>query len=98
MKEPGKPANDEVANRRTGHVRNLSTPGVSRKTGERTPLLRRRSFEEPDASPEDEAIPSTTLAGGTVLGIHNLAIVAPQFIVRSILTVPYRLILNISSR
>lgn len=70
--------------RRPNHFRNLSIPGIPRQSGERTSLLRRRSFHEPgDVTPEEEEIPrSASLAGGTVLGIHNLAIVAPQFIVR----------------
>ena len=72
--------------RRPSHSRTLSTPALRRNSrheaeGERTPLLRRRSFDErnPDASaPESE-----TVAGGTILGIHNLAIVMPQFVVSS---------------
>ncbi|KAI0638097.1 MFS general substrate transporter [Trametes polyzona] len=70
--------------RRPSHSRTLSTPAVRRNSrqgeNERTPLIRRRrSFDQHDASalqPEAEAA-----AGGTVLGIHNLAIVMPQFIV-----------------
>lgn len=71
--------------RRPSHSRTLSTPAIRRNSrqgedeGERTPLLRRRrSFDQhnPDATPEAEAA-----VGGTILGIHNLAIVMPQFIV-----------------
>lgn len=68
--------------RRPSHSRTLSTPAMRRNSrvgeGERTPLLRRRSFDQhnPDAVPEQEAV-----AGGTILGIHNLAIVMPQFVV-----------------
>ncbi|KAI0353572.1 MFS general substrate transporter [Trametes cingulata] len=70
--------------RRPSHSRTLSTPAARRNSrpgeGEHTPLLRRRrSFDQHDANslqPEAEA-----MAGGTVLGIHNLAIVMPQFIV-----------------
>jgi solute carrier family 45 protein 1/2/4 len=60
------------------HIRNLSAPNPV--FGERQPLIRRHSFDEQDNNPEDDT--ATPLAGGTVLGIHNLAIVLPQFIVR----------------
>lgn len=61
----------------------LSNPGPGRRgLDERQPLLRRWSFHESEAIVEDEdEIAATPLAGGTVLGIHNLAIVMPQFIV-----------------
>lgn len=67
--------------RRPSHSRTLSTPAARRNSrqdqGERAPLLRRRrSFDQADTVPQEEAA-----AGGTVLGIHNLAIVMPQFIV-----------------
>ncbi len=67
--------------RRPSHSRALSTPVMRRNSrpaeGERTPLLRRRSFDQhnPDVAPAE------AVAGGTILGIHNLAIVMPQFIV-----------------
>jgi solute carrier family 45 protein 1/2/4 len=67
--------------RRPVHIRNFSSPGHRPTSSERQPLIRRRSFEEYDINPED-GIPGVPLAGGTVLGIHNLAIVVPQFIVR----------------
>ena len=66
--------------RRPVHVRNFSTPGYRPTSSERQPLIRRHSFDEYDISPEDD-VPRTSLAGGTVLGIHNLAIVMPQFVV-----------------
>ena len=68
------------------HIRNFSTPNPA--SSERQPLIRRRSFDEYDTNTEDEA--ATPLAGGTVLGIHNLAIVMPQFIVRISGTVSIR--------
>ena len=67
--------------RRPFHVRNFSVPGHRSTSGDRQPLIRRRSFDEYDFNPEDD-IPAKPMAGGTVLGIHNLAIVMPQFIVR----------------
>ncbi|KAF5364199.1 hypothetical protein D9756_000488 [Leucocoprinus leucothites] len=93
LKEPVKPINDEsLANQHPIRSRNISTPAASRTNGERTPLLRRRSLNEPDAIPVEEAAVSTTLAGGTVLGIHNLAIVAPQFIVAVVNSIIFRIV------
>ena len=83
MKEPLKPVtNSALANRHSSRTRHISTPGLTRNNGERTLLLRRRSFNESDVMLEEEVTPPAPLAGGTVLGIHNLAIVAPQFLVR----------------
>jgi solute carrier family 45 protein 1/2/4 len=64
---------------RPSRNRFLSTPPNRRVNGERQPLIRRRSLGEYEAGPEAESLVQTT--GGTVLGIHNLAIVMPQFIV-----------------
>jgi solute carrier family 45, member 1/2/4 len=58
----------------------LSTPAYLRHN-EREPLLRARSMDDSDAVAEDELSDKSPSAGGTVLGIHNLAIVMPQFIV-----------------
>ena len=67
--------------RRPSHTRTLSTPARPTQDEQQPLLRRRRSFEEhhdmvdmPNAEPT---------AGGTILGIHNLAIVFPQFIVSS---------------
>ncbi|KDQ64622.1 hypothetical protein JAAARDRAFT_28261 [Jaapia argillacea MUCL 33604] len=86
LKEMEEGHNSEVASRTRGeslprpsHIRVLSTPALRRPgAGEREPLLRRHSLDaaELDAIPERPPV-----AGGTVLGIHNLAIVFPQFIV-----------------
>ena len=51
-----------------------------RAMDERRPLLRRRSQDQLDSALDTDAN-GAPLAGGTVLGIHNLAIVTPQFIV-----------------
>jgi hypothetical protein len=71
-------------NRRPSHSRVASTPAYLHPgfltDGERTPLLRHRSMDDTDAIADDE---KGGVAGGTILGIHNLAIVAPQFIVSS---------------
>ncbi len=54
-------------------------PATRFPLNEHAPLLRRRtSFDRNDMVERIEGEPA---AGGTILGIHNLAIVAPQFIV-----------------
>lgn len=66
--------------RRPSHTRVVSTPTVRNlQQTERQPLLRRRSFDDHNGNAVDDA--TTPIAGGTILGIHNLAIVFPQFIV-----------------
>lgn len=63
------------------HFRNASSPTQHRwrrSEPERQPLIRRHSLGPRE---EDEELDSKPVAGGTVLGIHNLAIVMPQFIV-----------------
>ncbi|QRV72474.1 MFS/sugar transport protein [Ceratobasidium sp. AG-Ba] len=79
---------------RPGHARVFSTPAhpVRRPTRsstgvrptERTALLRRYSMNMTDAemnSNELNVEGGGSVAGGTILGIHNLAIVFPQFFV-----------------
>ena len=63
----------------------MSFPGQARRLDERQPLLRRRSFDEDYdyEPPREEVISTAPIAGGTILGLHNLAIVMPQFIVSS---------------
>lgn len=67
--------------RRPSHSRTLSNPGLrSALPSERQPLVRRRSFDEYENNVDDIS-PEAPVAGGTILGVHNLAIVLPQFIV-----------------
>jgi len=62
--------------------RAISSPNINRNiVNERQPLIRRRSYQEFEATVTEDG-PVVPVAGGTVLGIHNLAIVFPQFIVR----------------
>jgi len=67
------------------HYRATSSPSVvmwrnnNSNQLEREPLLRRRSLTP--THDNDELADAQPLAGGTVLGIHNLAIVIPQFLV-----------------
>ena len=82
LKEASTPQTS-VPSRRPSHSRVLSTPTPHRRVnGERQPLIRRRSLDEYDVLPEGVDSPTST-TGGTILGIHNLAIVMPQFIVSS---------------
>ncbi|TCD70851.1 hypothetical protein EIP91_001542 [Steccherinum ochraceum] len=74
--------------RRPSHSRTQSTPAVRPLPGEREPLIRRRrSFDERNADSTPDADP---VAGGTILGIHNLAIVFPQFIVAIVSSAIFR--------
>ena len=64
-----------------GRSRTSSRPTLTEVATEHTALLDHQSALEGDRSiPDISSAPS--IAGGTVLGIHNLAIVFPQFIVR----------------
>ncbi|KAJ7276530.1 hypothetical protein B0H12DRAFT_1085808 [Mycena haematopus] len=71
---------------RPTHVRTLSVPVAGPRRGsnvrpdERQPLIRRRSYDAFEANAE-EVTPAARVAGGTILGVHNLAIVAPQLVV-----------------
>ncbi|KAF8974437.1 hypothetical protein BDZ97DRAFT_1646725 [Flammula alnicola] len=94
LKEPPPPTRVIQETRRPLHARNVSTPSHGRPSfsgGERQPLIRRRSFDDYDNHPEED-MPATPLPGGTVLGIHNLAIVMPQFIVALASSVIFRVV------
>ncbi|KAH9999305.1 MFS general substrate transporter [Russula vinacea] len=86
LKELDRPAPERPVrnlNRRTSlaHTRTVSSPNLLRTAllSERQPLLtRRRSFEDQPDNEDSQKPPR--VAGGTILGIHNLAIVFPQFI------------------
>jgi solute carrier family 45 protein 1/2/4 len=72
------------------HGRTISSASMMIRDSntERQPLLRRRSFDEFDAR-DDQTKP---VAGGTVLGIHNLAIVFPQFFIAIASSVVFRIV------
>lgn len=87
-------AGNGAASSRPAHGRVLSTPvhPVRRFTrsstgpypGERTALLRRYSMnmtEQEMNTTELDVEGGGNVAGGTILGIHNLAVVFPQFFV-----------------
>ena len=62
-----------------------SQPNSPARFDERTPLS--RSYSTADLETVEESLEykgSGPVAGGTIMGIHNLAIVFPQFIVRGI--------------
>ncbi|KAJ3489701.1 hypothetical protein NLI96_g1934 [Meripilus lineatus] len=88
-----KPTEEDIwiqreSSRRPSHSRTMSVPGRRPSAvNERDPLLRRRrSFEHGLEHPSEEEV----LAGGTILGIHNLAIVFPQFIVAVVSSAIFR--------
>ncbi|KAJ7507950.1 hypothetical protein B0H11DRAFT_1969440 [Mycena galericulata] len=78
---------------RPGHARTLSVPvlGPRRGSDERQPLIRRRSFDAYEAGSE-EVTPAARVAGGTILGVHNLAIVAPQLVVALATSMIFRVV------
>ncbi|TFK43415.1 major facilitator superfamily domain-containing protein [Crucibulum laeve] len=96
LKATPTPAPSE-ASRRPFHPRNLSSPGyIRREPNERQPLIRRRSFNEYESG-QEEPVAAAPLPGGTVLGIHNLSIVMPQFIVAIVTSIIFRIVDETSS-
>ncbi|CAG7848446.1 SubName: Full=Related to General alpha-glucoside permease {ECO:0000313/EMBL:CCA71223.1} [Serendipita indica DSM 11827] len=89
-------APQSYATRRSTHTRVASSPAIwrgmqnPRGDDERQPLLRRQSLRL-DYEAETGEVP-TPMAGGTVLGIHNLAIVFPQFIIALVATAIFRIV------
>lgn len=90
LDQPPPPRIVRAANRRASHTRTVSSPNLLRTVllNETQPLLtRRRSLEDQAANGEQK---SARVAGGTILGIHNLAIVFPQFLVSPFRPLPGR--------
>jgi solute carrier family 45 protein 1/2/4 len=79
--------------RRPSHGRAISTPTLVHRDSERErqPLIRRRSYDAYDAGINGD-VDVTPIAGGTVLGIHNLARVFPQLIVALAASLIFRLV------
>jgi len=84
---------------RPAHSRAISAPsfrfrGERLTSGERVPLLRRYSLKADGELAQDDDLSKSKkpLAGGTVLGIHNLAIVIPQFIVSIVASVIFKMV------
>jgi len=66
---------------------------VERAFHERQPLMRRHSLSPiGDETGNPELAQAKPLAGGTVLGIHNLAIVIPQFMVALVASTIFRIV------
>ncbi|KIK37654.1 hypothetical protein CY34DRAFT_92369 [Suillus luteus UH-Slu-Lm8-n1] len=75
------------------HAKIPHLPEAATEVSEHDPLLGRSSEVQSDADAEDEASDSETRpAGGTILGIHNLAIVMPQFIIAIVSSVIFRIV------
>ncbi|KAG1759805.1 major facilitator superfamily domain-containing protein [Suillus occidentalis] len=75
------------------HAKIPHLPEAATEASEHDPLLGRSSEVESVADAEDEANDSETRpAGGTILGIHNLAIVMPQFIIAIVSSVIFRIV------
>jgi solute carrier family 45 protein 1/2/4 len=99
LKETKNPNDDEdriptdYVRRPSAHLRALSQPTIPRREGgdERQPLLRRRSYDEYEQGNES-TVEEKPVAGGTILGVHNLAIVAPQFIVSLMASLIFRIV------
>ncbi|KAF8760268.1 mfs general substrate transporter [Rhizoctonia solani] len=97
-------AGNGASTSRPGHSRVLSTPAhpvrrLGRTTSginphERTALLRRYSMNMTDQEMNNTELNvegSGDVAGGTILGIHNLAIVLPQFFVSIASSIIFRI-------
>ncbi|KAG1783214.1 major facilitator superfamily domain-containing protein [Suillus placidus] len=75
------------------HAKIPHLPEAATEVSEQDPLLGRSSEVESDPDTEGEASDSETRpAGGTILGIHNLAIVLPQFIIAIVSSVIFRIV------
>jgi solute carrier family 45, member 1/2/4 len=92
---PSAPSAGVEESRRPLHTRALSSPDDTRRDTllslERQPLIRRRTFDEYETGPEN-IVPAPPIAGGTILGIHNLAIVMPQFIIALVASAIFRIV------
>jgi len=70
-----------------------SAPNFPASSNERQPLLRRPSIDSEIGDIGGDAIAEPVpIAGGTVLGIHNLAIVFPQLIVAVVSSLIFRIV------
>ncbi|KGB78516.2 solute carrier family 45 member 1/2/4 [Cryptococcus deuterogattii R265] len=87
---------------RPTHARTTSTPlgwrshpnsprGRASPADERTPLTRSYSTADLEGANEMEYTGRGPVAGGTIMGIHNLAIVFPQFIIAVVASIIFKL-------
>ncbi|WVN90378.1 uncharacterized protein L203_105614 [Cryptococcus depauperatus CBS 7841] len=93
---------NDTARNHPPHTRTTSTPlgwrshpvtptGRPRPIGERAPLMRSYSTADIEGAGDMEYTGQGPLAGGTIMGIHNLAIVFPQFIIAVVASVIFKL-------
>jgi hypothetical protein len=93
------------ASTRPGHARVFSTPAhpvrrmvrssTGPRPGERTALLRRYSLNMTETEMNTSELNvegGGSVAGGTILGIHNLAIVFPQFFVSIAASIIFKIV------
>jgi len=85
----------EEANSSRSAINTLRNPAdihpETHRHGEREPLLRRHSGAD-EPTPASSVEVAEPVAGGTVLGIHNLAIVFPQFIVAIVSSIIFKVV------
>ncbi|OCF30813.1 solute carrier family 45, member 1/2/4 [Kwoniella heveanensis BCC8398] len=90
---PGyRPMHSRAASTPAGPWRSQPVSPSRRDADERTPLTRSYSTADIEGAGESmEYTGSGPVAGGTIMGIHNLAIVFPQFIIAVVASVIFRL-------
>ncbi|EGN92992.1 hypothetical protein SERLA73DRAFT_172351 [Serpula lacrymans var. lacrymans S7.3] len=88
LKELDSTPPDEITSPNS-QVRAISTSAPS--VSETDPLIQ-RSVDGYDSQNTEAEVESTPTAGGTILGIHNLAIVMPQFVVAVVSSVIFRIV------
>ncbi|KAK4685424.1 solute carrier family 45, member 1/2/4, partial [Tremellales sp. Uapishka_1] len=89
-------------NNRPSHARAVSTPSgpwrgarsnpASPRPNERTPLARSYSSADVENADKIDYTGSGPVAGGTIMGIHNLAIVFPQFIIAVVASIIFKIV------
>lgn len=80
-----RPTHARTASTPLGWRSHPTSPAGRASPDERTPLARSYSTADLDGANEMEYTGQGPVAGGTIMGIHNLAIVFPQFIASLIL-------------
>ncbi|KAK8861283.1 hypothetical protein IAR55_002102 [Kwoniella newhampshirensis] len=90
---PGfRPIHARAASTPVGPWRSQPTSPVRRLADERTPLTRSYSTADLEGAGDSmEYTGSGPVAGGTIMGIHNLAIVFPQFIIAVVASIIFKL-------
>ncbi|KIY74095.1 MFS general substrate transporter [Cylindrobasidium torrendii FP15055 ss-10] len=90
-----KEINNPASKPRPAHTRSISSSALpaTARSNEREPLLsRRRSHDDFDAHGDDVEEEEVPVAGGTILGVHNLAIVMPQFVISLVAGIIFRVV------